>query len=142
MFTSLLPENPALFNVVFSEYSKRFYCKNFYKKYKEKIWKLTEQAITDDLSRIHRQLQRTQQVDQLFHKETFWIFKHDFSVVKSGISPKKSGNRCICFLDSKNMLIEILLVFHHKDLPKNMSETQYIKSTLEAQFPDRLAKCR
>jgi hypothetical protein len=142
MFLHLLPSTEALFSVVFSEYSKRYFCKAFEKKYKGKIWELTKAAIVVDLSRIDRKLQRTQQVDELNHKGDCWLFKYDFSVVKSGVSPKASGNRCVAFLDTGRNQVEILFIYGKGDLPKNMGEQAFIEKTLREEFSDMLAKCR
>ena len=140
MFSHLLPNVELLYIVTFNEYSNRNFCKSFEKKHGKRFWDLTKQAIADDLSRINRKLQSTQQVDELWHKGDFWVFKHDFSVVGTKMSPKASGNRCLCFLDNQKKAIEVLMVFNHQDLPKNMSETQYLRSTLDNQFPEVASK--
>jgi hypothetical protein len=145
MFSHLLPKDSELFCVVFVEYAKRYFLRRFQKDYKDKVWLLTEESICQDLSRLRmpdNTTQQTQQIDELWHKDNCWIFKYDFAVASKKESPKKSGNRVIGFLNIESGVIEILLIFNHKYLPKNMSETQYIKSTLEAQFPGYLAKCR
>jgi hypothetical protein len=145
MFLHLLPKDKELFCVVFTDHAKRHFLKKFQKDYKGKVWLLTEESIFQDLSRLRmpdNTTQQTQQIDEIWHKDNRWIFKYDFAVAGKKESPKKSGNRVVGFLDTESGVIEILLIFNHKDLPKNTNETQYIKSTLEAQFPDHLAKCR
>lgn len=140
MFSHLLPNVELLYLVSFNEYSNRNFCKSFEKKHGKRFWEITKQAIVDDLSRINRKLQLTQQVDELWHKDDYWVFKHDFSVVGTKTSPKVSGNRCLCYLDNQKKTIEVLMVFNHQDLPKNMNETQYLRSILDSQFPEITSK--
>lgn len=136
MFTSRLPDFLGHYDVVFADYAERNFRKNFAKKYKGKIWEVTEQSILADLRRIHVKLQLTQQVDELFHRDDFWLFKYDFAVAKSGKSAKSSGNRCICLLNERKKKIDILLIYHKDYLPKNMRETQYIKQEVGKIIPE------
>ena len=69
----------------------------------------------------------TQQVDELWQKDDFWIFKYDFRVAQTKESTKSSGNRCVVFLDNGNNRILILMIFGKKDLPKNMGEQAFIE---------------
>jgi hypothetical protein len=142
MFMRLLPEFLGLYSVLFSDYSERNFRKAFEKKSKGKIWEVTEKSIVFDLERIQVNLQKTQQVNQLFQNGSYWIFKYDFTVAKSGKSAKASGNRCICFLDNTKKQIVILLIYYKGDLPKNQKETQFVKSTLENTFAKYLEKCQ
>lgn len=94
-------------------------------------------SIIQDLSRIatgDSDLQRTQQVDELWHKGKLWIFKYDFRVAQTKESTKSSGNRCVTFLDAGKGRIDILLIFGKDDLPKNKGEQAYIKQTIEDEF--------
>src|SRR5579862_9448059 len=97
MFTSRLPDDED-YRVVFSEYAGHHYIKEFAKKYKGKRWLSTQDSIFQELKRIYN-LQSTQQVDQLKTGKNCLLFKYDFAIAQSGISPKRSGNRCIVFLD-------------------------------------------
>ena len=141
MFINLLPNNFTLFNVVFSDYADRHFRKKFAKNYPGNIWKITEQAIFDELSRIDRDLQNTQQVDELYHSEVYWMFKYDFSVAKSKISPKASGNRAVCFLNSNKNMIEILFLFGIDDLEKKRGEQANIDKILNDEFLDKVKLC-
>jgi hypothetical protein len=142
MFTRLLPEFLGLYSVSFSDYSRRNFRKGFTKKYKGRIWEVTERSIVYDLERIQVNLHKTQQVDQLFQNDNYWIFKYDFAVAKSGKSAKASGNRCICFLDNVKKQIVILLIYCKGDLLKNMGEQAFIQQVLETEFGELLAKAR
>ena len=134
MFTSLLTDDVDYF-VFFSDYADRHYLKSFATKYKGKRWQVTLESIFQELKRI-TSLQRTQQVDELKHGTDCKLFKYDFAIAQSGVSPKASGNRCIVFLDSKTHKQNILFVYCKNDLPKNTKETQYVYQVVEENFPE------
>lgn len=137
MFTHLLEQDDNLFIVGVNNFAKRHFLKNFEKKYKGKMWSLTLDSIIWDLSRLSADdniLQRSQQIDELWHRGTVWIFKYDFAIAKSGMSPKSAGNRIIGVLDSEKRAIEILMVYHKSDLPKNMGEQAFVERTLREEF--------
>src|SRR5690606_15036302 len=98
--------------------------------YKGKRWEITLDSIFQDLKRVHS-MQLTQQIDELKHGDNCKLFKYDFAIAQSGVSPKASGNRCIVFLDVTRHRQDILMVYGKSDLPKNMKETQFIYQTIE-----------
>ena len=139
MFTHLLNSNHRLFHVYFSKYAVRHFLKRFQKDYKGKQWQLTEAAIFDDLSHIAHgdyDLQKTQQIDELWHDGDIWVFKYDFRVAKTNVSSKASGNRIVGVLNSKTSCINIVMIYAKTDLPKNIGETQFIKSVISEVCPD------
>jgi len=102
--------------------------KRFEKDYRGKQWDITVESIFQDLVRIKTSdsdLQRTQQVDELWHKASCWIFKYDFRVAQTKESTKSSGNRCVAFLDNVANKIKILVIFGKSDLPKNIGEQAF-----------------
>jgi len=145
MFTHLLFNDNNLFTVKFSDYAKNHYLKRFEKDYSGKQWDVTVESILQDLARIKTSasdLQRTQQVDELWHKDSYWIFKYDFRVALTRESTKSSGNRCIVFLDNAMNRIEILFIFGKGDLPKNTGEHAFIEQTLTKEFRDHMSLVR
>lgn len=139
MFTHLLPKDNVNMTFHFCSYADRHYLKNFEKKCPKRQWELTLLSIEQDLSRIRKEfndIQQTQQVDELWHNDQYWIFKYDFRIAQTKESAKSSGNRCICFLNLKNKTIDVLLIYNKNDLPKNIGEQAYIEKTLKAEFPD------
>ena len=145
MFTHLLPKDDTPFGVDYSGYAKRHYLKQFQKDNPGKQWLVTEDGIHEDLSRItyaDHDLQQTQKVDELWHKDNFWIFKYDFRIAGKKESTKDAGNRCIIFLDNSKKTIEILFIYHHSYLPKNTKETQLIEVLLKDNFNEYLEKCK
>lgn len=134
MFISRLP-NDDDYRVVFSAYAERHFIKRFAKSYKGRQWLVTRDSIFQDLKRIHA-LQETQQVDQLRHGSDCILFKYDFAVAQTKVSPKASGNRCIVFLDMKRQLETVLILYGKTDLPKNTQETQFILQTVKTEYPE------
>lgn len=137
MFTHLLPSNEKIFPVYFHEYAERHFLKRFRKDYKGKQWQITEDSIRQDLSRISNgvsDLQKTQQIDELWHGDNIWVFKYDFRIAKTNVSAKASGNRVVGVIDNKASQIHIVAVYGKTDLPKNVSETQYIRNILGETF--------
>ena len=145
MFTHPLAEDNSLVRVEFSTFSKKHFLKHFLKDYRGKRWKVTEDSIIEDLRRIkvrNYNLQNTQQVDELWHKNDYWIFKYDFAIAGTKKSPKNSGNRCVVYLDENNNFAEILVIYRKDDLPKNSGEQQWIKQTIQASFKDYYSKVK
>jgi hypothetical protein len=145
MFTHLLFNDNNLFTVRFCDYAKSHYLKRFEKDYRGKQWDITVESIFQDLARIKTSdsdLQRTQQVDELWHKDSYWIIKYDFRVAQTKESTKSSGNRCIVFLDNTANRIEILFIFSKGDLPKNTGEQAFIEQTLIKEFQDYMSLVR
>ena len=138
MFTNPLPDSED-YRIFFSEYAQRHHIKRFAKDYKGKRWVITLDSIFQDLKRIHS-MQLTQQVDELKRGDGFKLFKYDFAIAQSGISPKASGNRCIIFLDEANHRQDVLIVYSKNDLPKNMNETQYIYQIVKDEFGNLWSK--
>jgi len=145
MFTHILFNDNNLFTVKFSDYARNHYLKRFKKDYRGKQWDITVESIFQDLARIKTSdsdLQRTQQVDELWHKDSYWIFKYDFRVAQTKESTKSSGNRCVAFLDNAAHRIEILVIFGKGDLPKNTGEQAFIEQTLIKEYRDYMSLVR
>jgi GTPase SAR1 family protein len=145
VFTHLLPSDDNLFTVEFSDYAKRHYLKRFEKDYRGRQWEITVESIMQDMARIKtsvNDLQQTQQVDELWHKGNYWIFKYDFRIAQTKESTKGSGNRCVAFLDNNANKIEILLIFGKGDLPKNKGEQAFIEQTIAEECSDYLELVR
>jgi len=137
MFTHRIFNDNSLFTVEFDGYAKRHFLKRFEKEYKGKQWDVTIESIIQDLARIKTSdsdLQKTHQVDELWHKDSYWIFKYDFRVAQTKESTKSSGNRCIAFLDNAANKITILIIYGKGDLPKNIGEQAFIEQTLDKEL--------
>ena len=145
MFTHRLFNDNQLFVVKFSDYAKHHYLKRFEKDYKGLQWDMTVESIFQDMSRMKTSdsdLQKTKQVDELWQKDHYWIFKYDFRVAQTKESTKSSGNRCIAFLDNTDNVIVILIIYGKGDLPKNVGEQAFIEQTLTEHFKEYLSLVR
>ena len=142
MFSNLLPVSSVLFNVTYREYAKSHFLKEFEKKYKGKQWEKTESSFFEDLKRLrieNNTTQQSSQIDQLKHKDQYWLFKYDFRIAGTNQSTKSSGNRIVGFIDNNENKVEILLIYNKTDLPKNKKETQYIEDTLAENYQEIIA---
>ena len=145
MFTRQILNDNSLFTVRFSDYARHHYLKRFETDYKGRQWDLTVESIFQDLARLKTSdsdLQKTQQVDELWQKDHYWMFKYDFRVAQTKESTKSSGNRCVAFLDNAANKIRILLIYGKGDLPKNIGEQAFIEQTLNKEFQEYLSLVR
>lgn len=131
------------FEVKFSQYCERHFCKDFYKKYSGKQWVETKKTIEETLKRAFA-VQQTSLIDVLsfFQEEGVGIFKFDFKVAGTNISPKSSGNRAIFYLSNGAGKIEILLVYGKEHCAKKGTETQWIFGEIKAAFKEYKKYCR
>ena len=74
--------------------------------------------------------QFSQQIDELKYADDKWIAKYDFKIAGTKVSTKDSGNRRVVFIDNKKDYLEILLIYHKDDIPKNKAETRYIMDVI------------
>lgn len=130
------------FQVEFSPYAEKYFCKDFYKKYKEKKWIETKNTIIDTLQRASM-VQHTTLIDSLKYsqEDNSGIFKFDFKVAGTPFSPKTSGNRAIFSLSNNTGKITILLVYGKDHCDKRHSETQWIFEQIKANFPEYRKYC-
>ena len=121
------------YNVVFEEYTKRHFIKNFEKKYKSK-WNKTQDNIIFVCEHIENML-FTKRADLISIAENSRLVKLDFAIFGLKVSPKSSGNRCILFLDDDIKLVRVLLVYSKNDIPTN-NETQAWKNIVKSQYSE------
>lgn len=121
------------YNVVFEEYTKRHFIKNFEKKYKSK-WNKTQDDIIFVCEHIENML-LTKRADLISVSENSRLVKLDFAIFGLKVSPKSSGNRCILFLDDEIKIVKVLLVYSKNDISTN-NETQAWKNIIKSQYPE------
>ena len=137
MFTNLLPTSEKLFNVRYLPYAEGHYLKSFIKKYPGIQWDMTNKSIIADLGRLrmpNNTTQQSQQIDELKHKDCYWLAKYDFKIAGTKESTKSSGNRAIVFIDTDKDELDIMMIYHKSDLPKNKDETAYVMNTVKEQY--------
>lgn len=120
------------YKVVFEDYTRRHFIKNFEKKYKSK-WNKTQDDIIFVCEHIENMLS-TKRADLISVADNCRLVKLDFAIFGMKISPKSSGNRCILFLDDDMRIVKILLVYSKNDIPTH-NETQEWKNIIKAQYP-------
>jgi len=130
------------YQVEFSAYCERHFCKDFSKKYKPKQWLETKKTIVDTLQRAFM-MQQTPLIDVLKYsqEDEMGLFKFDFKVAGTNFSPKTSGNRVVFSLCNKTAKINILLVFGKDHCNKRHSETQWIFEHIKTNFPEYRKYC-
>ena len=121
------------YNVVFEEYTKRHFIKNFEKKYKSK-WNKTQDDIIFVCEHIENML-LTKRADLISVAENSRLVKLDFAIFGLKVSPKSSENRCILFLDDEIKIVKVLLVYSKNDISTN-NETQAWKNIIKSQYPE------
>lgn len=121
------------YNVVFEEYTKRHFIKNFEKKYKSK-WNKTQDDIIFVCEHIENML-LTKRADLISVAENSRLVKLDFAIFGLKVSPKSSRNRCILFLDDEIKIVKVLLVYSKNDISTN-NESQAWKNIIKSQYPE------
>ena len=129
------------FNVLFSEFAEKHFCKKFLKDYKPKAWLITKKSIVDILERAFA-FQKTNLIDPLkfSQEDNIGISKLDFKVAGTNTSPKSSGNRVVFTFCNDTGEIEILIVYGKKHCSKN-NETQWILQKIKDNFPQYKKYC-
>jgi hypothetical protein len=89
----------------------------------------------EQLKRVHA-IQDSTKVDELKRGSGCLLFKFDFAVAQTNVSPKASGNRCMVFLDAETHQQTILVAYGKGDIPKNQPESQWGLKMVETHFPD------
>jgi len=125
--------------VAFESYAERYYIKRFKKKYSERVWGFTENAIRSLCVNFDELLQ-TEQCEVISHAEHKRLCKLQFAVAGTGKSPKKSGNRCIVVADVAEHRVDILLVYHKSDIVKQGNETVAWKQIIKRKFGETKAR--
>lgn len=121
--------------VKFDDYTERHFIKNYKKKYSEKAWQITENAIRNSCMNFDELIQMDQ-CDEIVKLDKLLLCKLDFSVAGTGRSPKASGNRAIFVADCNTKKVKILLVYHKSDIVKSGNETVAWKKIVLANFPE------
>ncbi|MBU0660715.1 hypothetical protein KKG22_00880 [Patescibacteria group bacterium] len=119
--------------VSFEPFARRHYIKSFEKKYRG-AWDVTLRAITRQYERIDMLL-KTDLADVIVDNTDIQIIKTMFSVVKTKVSPKSSGNRCILVVDNEGKKVAVLLVYHKNHLGSG-NETVNWKKLIKENYPE------
>lgn len=121
------------YRVVFSEFSNRYYIKQFEKKYKNQ-WAVTRRAIVAQLERIDLVIQSSK-ADLIKKNGLHWLIKLDFAVAGRDTSPRSSGNRLIVHVENETKTVKVLLVYSKNEI-SSPNETQKWQAVVKSQFPE------
>lgn len=121
------------YKVVFEDFTKRHFIKNFEKKYKSQ-WDKTQDDIIFVCEHIENML-LTKRADIISIANNYRLAKLDFAIFGSKVSPKSSGNRCILLLNDDMRIVKILLVYSKNDIPIR-NETQEWKNIIKKQYSE------
>jgi hypothetical protein len=114
-------------------FAERHYTKAFAKKYKNG-WLETRNNIDEVCKRIDKMLD-FDRADLIYSVGYYKLVKLDFSIAGTRISPKKSGNRCLLFVDEERRYVQILMAYSKNDIsPPN--ETAKWKRIIKAEYRD------
>lgn len=128
-------ELPMLPNYSFEwmPFAERHYAKAFAKKYKNS-WLETRYNIDEVCKRIDRMLDFNR-ADLIYSVGYHKLVKLDFAVAGTRISPKKSGNRCLLFINEEMRHVQVLIAYSKNDIgPPN--ETAKWKRVIKAEYKD------
>lgn len=121
--------------VVFEPFTRNHYAKMFEKKYKY-AWIITERAIGAVLARADALLaHRIDKLDKIKECAGGIVYKYDFSVAGTNVSPKKAGNRCIVLFQKQERTVRVLLVYG-KTHVVGSNETLWWKGIVKKQYPE------
>jgi hypothetical protein len=121
------------YKVVFEDFTKRHFIKNFAKKYKN-AWDFTFALLQKEF----------EQIDLLFVKsvaeiivdtEGIQICKTEFKIAGTDESRHGSGNRCIVAIHKDANSVNVLLVYHKNHLGDGNETTKW-KQIIKNNYPD------
>ena len=127
------------YRVIFGEYSKRHFIKDFEKKYKGS-WLTTRKALVSQLRNVDM-LVNSGRTNPPIHRaddRSEWILKHEFVVAGLKISKKSSGCRIIAHVNEIEKLVTILLVYHKDHPKKSSSETSEWEKIIKTEYRNLL----
>ena len=128
-------ETPRRLKVRIAPFAGRHYIKKFQKRYREKVWNVTREALLELCAGIPSVPPSKNIVDSIVRKENRGIYKVKFRIPQSHESSKRSGNRSIVYVNETTSDAVILLVYHKNDL-SSRNETQAWKSLIRDNLPE------
>lgn len=127
-----LPMSPN-YSCEWMPFAESHYAKAFAKKYKNG-WLETRNNIDEVCRRIDNMLD-FKRADLIYSVRCYKLVKLDFSIAGTHISPKKSGNRCLLFVDEERRHVQILMAYSKNDIsPPN--ETAKWKRIIKTEYRD------
>lgn len=126
---------PERFGVKIEDYCDRHYIKDFKKKYSNRRWQLTEEAIRGLAGKPLQIARETKRVDIVTRGDAMVICKGRFKVHGTDTSAKSSGNRFILAVNTEQGISHVLLIYG-KDHIKGDHETDWWKGEIKDTYPE------
>jgi hypothetical protein len=102
------------YQVIFTNFAKRHFIKNFSKKYKN-AWDFTFNSLRIEFEQIDFLFQKSV-AEVIVETGEIKICKTEFKIAGSNQSRHGSGNRCIVAIHKNTNIVNVLLVYHKNDL--------------------------
>jgi hypothetical protein len=121
------------YTVNIEQYAQRHFIKKFEKKYRQ-AWSITIEALMKEFKSFDVLLGRSI-AETITEAENLKICKVEFKIAGTDHSRHASGNRCIVAVHKKESVINVLLVYHKKDLGEG-SETAKWKQVIKENYSE------
>lgn len=121
-------------SVVIEKFAERHFIKLFEKKYGEKKWRITFQAIVEEMRRVEALIGKNSYIETICSNERVKILKVEFRVAGTEQSRHGSGNRCIVAWHEDMATVRVLLVYGKTDV-RGGRETDWWKATVREHYP-------
>lgn len=102
------------YQVIFTNFAKRHFIKNFSKKYKS-AWDVTFNSLRIEFEQIDFLFQKSV-AEIIVEGREIKVCKTEFKIAGSNQSRHGSGNRCIVAIHKNTNIVNVLLVYHKNDL--------------------------
>ena len=125
------------YRVVFEKYAEKHFVKSFEKEYKG-AWLTTRKAIVGVLRNVDMLRDSGRLSNPPLHysvDKREWILKQDFAIAGRHESPHGSGKRIIAYVNEKERVVRILMVYHKKHIEGSYgSETAWWESVIKREY--------
>ncbi|MFA5431352.1 MAG: hypothetical protein WC319_00495 [Candidatus Paceibacterota bacterium] len=121
------------YSVHIEKYVERHFIKSFEKKYR-RAWDITIETLIREFQSFDVLLTTTI-AEMIVEVEDIKICKVEFKVAGSNDSRHGSGNRCIVAIHKDKGIVNVLLIYHKKDIGDG-NETAKWKQLIKDNYPE------
>ena len=127
------------YRVLFEDYTKRHYVKDFEKDYKG-AWLITRRALVGQFRNIDM-LINSGKTKPPIHKtddNVQWIVKHEFVIAGRKESKKDGGRRAVVYVHNIDKVVRVLLVYNKGHVGKKADETAWWRRVIKHEYKELL----
>ena len=127
------------YRVIFEDYTKRHYIKDFEKDYKG-AWLITKKALESQFRNIDMLID-SGKTEPPIHRtvdNSQWIVKHEFVIAGRKESRKDGGRRAIVYVHVIEKIVRVLLIYNKGHVDKKSSETAWWQRNIRTEYKDLL----